>query len=69
MINIIAHRGLWSEDVNFQNTKLAFQNALKNGFGIETDIRDSNGELVISHDVADKNAMKLIDFLDLSCQI
>lgn len=65
MINIIAHRGLWNEDVNFQNTRLAFQDALKHGFGIETDIRDSNGELVISHDVADKNAIRLVDFLDL----
>lgn len=29
------------------------------GFGVETDIRDYNGELVISHDIANKDAISL----------
>lgn len=49
-LNIIAHRGFWESNIE-KNTKLAFERALENGFGIETDLRDYQGELVISHDV------------------
>ena len=48
--NIIAHRGLWSTNSE-KNTLLAFERALECGFGIETDIRDCAGEIVISHDL------------------
>jgi hypothetical protein len=50
MVKIIAHRGFWlmSEEMN---TEVAFNRALKAGFGIETDVRDFNEELVISHDI------------------
>lgn len=50
MINIIAHRGYWFDSAE-KNTLTAFSRALENGFGIETDLRDLNGDLVISHDV------------------
>jgi hypothetical protein len=46
---IIAHRGLWA-DVAEQNTRLALINALNQGFGVETDLREHFGKLVISHD-------------------
>ena len=49
MIQIIAHRGLWSEP-NKKNTEEAFKKALSQGFGIETDFRDLMGGLVVSHD-------------------
>lgn len=62
MKNIIAHRGLWLEHRE-QNTEEAFQRALKNGFGIETDIRDCCGEVVISHDLPVSNCMDLDYFL------
>ena len=46
---ILAHRGYWT-DVTEQNTIAALHRALSNGFGIETDLRDFDGELIISHD-------------------
>lgn len=64
MIEIIAHRGMWrmSEE---KNTLAAFERALQHGFGIETDFRDCNGELIISHDPAGPGAIKAKDFFDL----
>lgn len=47
--NILAHRGCWSSTVR-QNSRAAIYSALSNGFGLETDIRDFDGEIVISHD-------------------
>jgi glycerophosphoryl diester phosphodiesterase len=48
-MKILSHRGYWkSEDE--KNTKIAFERSFQLGFGTETDIRDLNGELVISHD-------------------
>lgn len=48
-MKIIAHRGLW-DDKESQNTMTAFKRALDLGFGLEFDVRDSFGQLVISHD-------------------
>lgn len=64
MINIIAHRGYWL-DIAEKNTSIASTRALENGFGIETDFRDFNGELVISHDIPVAGAMKASQFIDL----
>lgn len=50
----LAHRGIWDEDTS-KNSKESLFKALSNKFGIETDIRDLNGSLVISHDPATKN--------------
>lgn len=47
--NILAHRGLWLNE-DEKNSKEALFNALIEGYGIETDIRDFNQEIVISHD-------------------
>ena len=47
---IIAHRGWW-EAPEEKNTESAFVKALQAGFGIETDIRDLDGRLVIAHDI------------------
>ena len=52
-MEIIAHRGFWRKKTD-QNTIGAFKLALNNHFGIETDIRDQNGQLVISHDIPKK---------------
>lgn len=46
---ILCHRGFWASDRD-QNTSGALTEALERGFGLETDIRDSNRELVIDHD-------------------
>ena len=47
--SILAHRG-WFLKASEKNSHLALNRALDYGFGIETDVRDLNGELVISHD-------------------
>ena len=47
--NILAHRGLWELPLE-ANSLESIDRALKGGFGIETDIRDLDGKLVISHD-------------------
>ena len=49
-MKIISHRGYWKKKEE-QNTELAFQRSLSSGFKIETDLRDRNGDLVISHDL------------------
>lgn len=49
-MNILAHRGLW-RDTHEKNSPEALTRALSSGFGVETDIRDLNGQLVISHDM------------------
>lgn len=46
---ILAHRGEWSEQV-IANSTQSLENAFLHGYGIETDIRDLDGVLVISHD-------------------
>jgi hypothetical protein len=48
-MQIISHRGLW-QTPDQRNTIQAFSRSLHLGFGLETDIRDMNGQLVISHD-------------------
>ena len=58
MIQIIAHRGLWTRPEE-KNTEAAFENALSQEFGIETDFRDMLGDLVVSHDPPTQNAMSV----------
>lgn len=64
MKNIIAHRGFWLK-VSEQNTKAAFKRALSYGFGIETDLRDRNQSIVISHDMSTSENMKIEEFFAL----
>ncbi len=63
-MEIISHRGYWKK-VNEKNTRTAFQRSLDHGFGLETDIRDYLGKLVISHNIADKDSILFEDFLKL----
>lgn len=57
-MRILAHRGAWSAPEE-KNSADAIAQALQRGWGIETDIRDDRGRLVISHDIADGNALAL----------
>jgi len=59
---ILAHRGFW-KSVSEQNTMVSISRALDYGFGIETDIRDYNGELVISHNIPNKPILYFKEFL------
>ena len=68
MINIYAHRGLWNKSIR-PNSREALVSALKQGFSIETDIRDFGGKNIgISHDpilVGNSNIIKLEEYIDI----
>jgi glycerophosphoryl diester phosphodiesterase len=63
-VQIIAHRGFWIEESE-KNTSVAFSRAFEWGFGVETDFRDLNGHLVVSHDMPIEGAMKIEEFVKL----
>ena len=57
-MKIISHRGQWL-DTKEQNTINSFKQSLYNNFGIETDLRDYNGNIVVSHDMPNSNAINV----------
>lgn len=46
---ILAHRGWWLEPSE-KNSRQALARAFEAGYGVETDLRDHDGEVVVSHD-------------------
>lgn len=63
---ILAHRGEWDNKVT-PNSPSSIKTALEHGFGVETDVRDLGGELVISHDpCVGSNFEKFLDYLTTS---
>lgn len=48
-MKIISHRGLWKEPSE-ENSLEAFASSQAAGFGLETDLRSFQGELLLSHD-------------------
>ncbi|OUC39427.1 hypothetical protein BJP35_0015 [Enterobacter sp. J49] len=63
-MNILAHRGYWLSPGE-KNHRIAHVRAFEHGFGIETDIRDLDGKLVVSHDMPRMNtALPLTHLLD-----
>jgi hypothetical protein len=66
-ILMLAHRGWWTARAE-QNTMVAFRRALVAGHGIETDVRDFAGRLVIAHDPPRSDALPFEAFLDLAAQ-
>lgn len=69
-MQILAHRGAWLTSTE-KNSRGALVYALKSGWGIETDIRDLDGELVISHDMPRRGVLPLEtlfkDYVNNSC--
>lgn len=63
-MEILAHRGFWITEKE-KNTETAFERAVNCSFGIETDIRDFQGKLVISHDLPDSYSQPLDSFLSM----
>lgn len=61
---ILSHRGYWLEEAE-KNSRVAFERSFSLGFGTETDVRDWDGQLVISHDPANRECMTLETFLQL----
>ena len=54
----LAHRGLWTAP-DERNSRSALKVAFELGFGVETDVRDFDGRLVISHDMATRDSLPL----------
>lgn len=66
--NIIAHRGYWGQKLK-KNSFEALKNALEAGFGVETDLRDCNGDIVVSHDPPMGDVLKARAFLELYAEL
>lgn len=62
-MNILAHRGCWHAPED-KNSRLALQRAFSAGFGVETDIRDLDGTLVVCHDLPFQGALLLTAVLE-----
>ena len=60
-MKFLAHRGHWLERLE-TNSLAAFERAWAGGHGIETDLRDLNGEIVVSHDPPERGARTLDQF-------
>jgi glycerophosphoryl diester phosphodiesterase len=57
-ICILAHRGYWLKPAE-HNSLVAFERAFRHGYGAEIDVRDLDGELVVSHDPPRRGALAL----------
>ena len=67
-MKLLAHRGYWKKPAE-RNSEQALHAAFDHGYGVETDLRDYAGRVVISHDVADATAMPLEALLDMQVRI
>lgn len=63
-MEFLAHRGLWSLGAK-KNSLEAFHLAFEYGVGIETDIRDMNSRIVISHDMPCGDMLTLDELFSL----
>lgn len=61
-MKILAHRGYWGPNIA-PNSSAAIRSALEQGYGLESDIRDYEGKLVISHNVADAACQEATEVL------
>jgi hypothetical protein len=65
MMEILSHRGYWLHATE-KNTVAAFERSFALGYGTETDVRDSCGQLVISHDPPKGGELTLAQLLGLT---
>ena len=63
-MKIVSHRGFWHSPEE-KNSEIAFRRSFSNGFGTETDIRDYQGRLCISHDIPIKDPMSVEQLFDI----
>ena len=61
---ILSHRGYWHEKTE-RNRRVAFVRSFEKGFGTETDLRDSAGKIVISHDMPKGSEMSFEELLQI----
>ena len=59
----LAHRGLWTLPAE-RNSLAAICNAFAHGWGVETDVRDIDGELVVSHDPPSQGTLRFEAVVD-----
>ncbi|WP_239375043.1 hypothetical protein [Snodgrassella gandavensis] len=59
---VLSHRGYW-KTTEEKNTRVSFERSFNLGFGTETDLRDHNGKIVISHDMPKGNELGFEDIL------
>jgi glycerophosphoryl diester phosphodiesterase len=62
-VSVLAHRGYWRAPSE-RNSLAAFRRAFDSGYGAEIDVRDLNGELVVSHDPPLHGALALEEVVD-----
>jgi len=55
-MQILSHRGYWKSPPE-KNTVAALERSFRLGFGTETDLRDRDRTLVVSHDPADQQSL------------
>lgn len=63
MIEIISHRGYW-KTIEEKNELISFERSFSLNYGTETDVRDYNGKLVISHDIPSDKSISFSSFLN-----
>lgn len=63
-MRVLSHRGFW-RTTDEKNSSEAFARSFSSGFGTETDFRDKNGQLIISHDPPGQTAMSAESFFEL----
>ena len=64
-MRVLSHRGYWLKPIE-KNSKKAITRSLRKGFGVETDIRDCSGTLVVSHDIPTGSEMKLETLFEIT---
>lgn len=63
-MKILSHRGYWLKESE-KNSAQAFCRSFDAGFGTETDLRDADGKIVISHDIPRGGEIEFEDLLRL----
>ncbi len=61
-MRILAHRG-WHNDAIADNSPRALEEAMRRGYGFESDVRDFDGRLVISHYTATNDCQDVSEVL------
>ncbi|OCG61279.1 phosphodiesterase [Gilliamella sp. Nev6-6] len=61
---VLSHRGYWKA-IEEKNTEISFKRSFDLGFGTETDLRDHDGEIVISHDMPVGDEMRFEQLLSI----
>ncbi|CAM8660122.1 hypothetical protein MCEMSE6_02942 [Oxalobacteraceae bacterium] len=64
-MKIISHRGYWKIPAE-KNTAKAFSKSFAMNFGVETDVRDYCGQLVVSHDPPTGGELFFHEFLEIA---